>query len=70
MVREIPIEVIASWPTSNLEDPERRGSGLIILTGSMIAIVSIFVLLRLYVRIYMLRWVAADDVFMVLAYVR
>ena len=69
MVREIPIEVIASWPSSNFDDPQVRGSGLIALTGVMIAIVTLFVLMRLYVRIFILRWVAADDVFMALAYV-
>ena len=69
MVRVIPIEIIAAWPPSNFDDPSTRGSGLIVLTGVLLAVVTLFVLLRLYVRISMLKWVGADDIFMLLPFV-
>jgi hypothetical protein len=69
MVRVIPLEVIVSWPKGNHENPETRGDGLIVLTCVLVAIVTIFVMLRLYVRMFLMKWVGADDIFMVLAYV-
>ncbi|KIW04229.1 uncharacterized protein PV09_04535 [Verruconis gallopava] len=69
MVRAIPMTVIASWPPANFDDPLRRGPGLVTLAASLIAVVAILVLLRLYVHMFILRWVSWDDVFIVLAFI-
>jgi hypothetical protein len=69
MVREIPLEVILSWPRANYEDPLVRGPAFIVLTGVLIVVVTIFVFFRLYVRIFMLKWFAADDIFILFSYV-
>lgn len=69
MVREIPPEIFLSWPIADYENPVVRGPALIVLTGVLIILVTVVVILRLYVRIIMLRWFAADDIFMLFSYV-
>lgn len=68
-MRDIPIEVIASWPPGNYHDPETRGNGLIIVNVVLMSIVTFVVCLRLYVRIYLLRWFGIDDLFIIIALV-
>ena len=69
MVREIPDEVRAAWPEANYVDPEKRGPALVILTAVFMALVLVFVLMRLYVYIRLLRRFGWDDLFLVLAFV-
>ena len=68
-MRTIPLEVIASWPPGNYTNPETRGNGLIIVNAVLMSLVTFVVFLRLYVRIYLLRWFGIDDLFIIIALV-
>jgi hypothetical protein len=60
-MREIPLEVIVSWPVPNYFTPETRrwdgscGVGFIVVTAIAVA-------LRIYVRIYIQKWFRLDDI--------
>ena len=69
-MREIPIEVLFTFPKPNYENPETRGPGLIITIGVFTTLVTIAIALRYYTRIALKRWYGLDDVFIGLAYVR
>jgi hypothetical protein len=68
-MRDVPIDVIISWPKANYLNPETRGAGLLIFNAVLIFIVTFTVLLRLYVRVYLLRWFGVDDLFIIAALV-
>jgi hypothetical protein len=68
-MRNIPPEVYASWPAPNYTNPQTRGPSVVIFNAVLISIVTFTVLLRLYVRAYMLRWLGIDDVFIIIALV-
>jgi hypothetical protein len=69
-MRNIPLSVLASWPAPNYINPETRGPSVVIFNAVLISIVTLTVLLRLYVRASMLRWLGLDDVFIIAALVR
>ncbi|PVI02321.1 hypothetical protein DM02DRAFT_488688, partial [Periconia macrospinosa] len=66
-MRNIPPEVILSWPNPNYIDPETRGNSSIIINLVFISLAVITVLLRLYTRIFIKRWFGNDDFLIVLA---
>jgi hypothetical protein len=68
-MRDIPNDVIASWPVPNYTNPVTRGPSLVIFNAVLISVVTFTVLLRIYVRAYMLRWLGVDDLFIVFALV-
>jgi hypothetical protein len=68
-MRDIPNDVMASWPVPNYIDPVKRGPSLMIFNAVLISIVTFMVLLRIYVRAYMLRWLGVDDLFIIIALV-
>jgi hypothetical protein len=68
-MRDIPIEVLASWPPGNYVNPQTRGDSLIIVNAVLMSLVTFVVFLRLYVRIYLLRWFGIDDLFIIIALV-
>lgn len=68
-MRDIPIEVIASWPPGNYTNPETRGNTLVIVNVVLMSLVTFVVFLRLYVRVYLLRWFGIDDLFIIIALV-
>jgi hypothetical protein len=68
-MRDIPPEVILSWPTPNYENPVTRGHALVVVNAIFIALVVIVVVLRLYTRIFIKRWFGSDDIFILLALV-
>lgn len=68
-MRDIPIEVIAKWPPGNYLNPETRGNALIIVNIVLMSLVTFVVFLRLYVRVYLLRWFGIDDLFIIVALV-
>jgi hypothetical protein len=70
MVRNVPLEVIASWPAANYVDPELRGNSLFIINGVFIAITIGMAFSRFYTRIFISRWIGIDDLFILLALVR
>lgn len=58
-----PPEVVATWPTPNYVDPVRRGNESIIIQGVLIALVVIFVSIRLYARLAITKaGIGLDDV--------
>lgn len=69
-MREIPLEVLFTFPAPNYDDPETRGPGLIITIAVFTSLVTIAIALRYYTRIALKRWYGLDDVFIGLAYVR
>ena len=60
-MRDIPIEVLLSFPAPNYVNPETQGTSLIIVNAVLAALVLLAVILRLYTRIYIKRWVGSDD---------
>jgi len=46
------------------------GPGLVIANGIMIALAVIIVALRMYTRMFLLRWLGIDDLFILIAAVR
>ncbi|KFX91855.1 hypothetical protein O988_04425 [Pseudogymnoascus sp. VKM F-3808] len=58
-----PPEVMATWPKPNYVDPVRRGNESIIIQGVLIALVVIFVSIRLYARLAITKaGIGLDDV--------
>ena len=68
-MRDIPVEVIAHWPIGNYVNPETRGHTLVIVNAVLMTLVTFVVFLRLYVRVYLLRWFGIDDLFIIVALV-
>jgi hypothetical protein len=66
----LPLSVIASWPTPNYTNPHTYGPALLIFNTILIALSSIAVSLRLYVRLTITKWFGLDDALIVLAQVR
>ncbi|KAF2415737.1 hypothetical protein EJ08DRAFT_739708 [Tothia fuscella] len=62
-----PPSVLVTWPAPNYENPVTRGSSVTVLSAIFISLSVIAVLLRLYVRIFIKKWVGLDDFFIVLA---
>ncbi|KFY22945.1 hypothetical protein V493_06213 [Pseudogymnoascus sp. VKM F-4281 (FW-2241)] len=63
-----PPEVKASWPEPNYVDPERRGNESIVIQGILVALVTLFVSIRLYARIAITKsGIGLDDVLIVIS---
>lgn len=69
MVRQIPLDVVLSWPTPNYTNPVTRGWSLVIVNAILIGLVTTAVSLRYYARIRIKRWFGSDDVLITLAFV-
>lgn len=68
-MRQIPIDKLLSFPIPNYKDPETQGSALLTVNAVFLALVTTFVVLRIYTRVYLKRWFGLDDVFIIIAYV-
>lgn len=68
-VNDLPVSVIASWPTPNYVNPETRDSSLLIVNSILLILASIVFFLRLYTRIFIKRWFGWDDSFMIVTWV-
>lgn len=66
---QIPLSVIASFPTPNYIDPVTRGAGLVVVNVIFLVLITVCVALRLYTRIAIKRWFGIDDWFIILAYI-
>lgn len=60
-MRDIPIEVLAHFPLPNYNNPKTRGPALLYINGILIGITVVFVFLRVYTRVFIKRWMGADD---------
>lgn len=68
-MRNVPAEVMASWPEPNYVDPVTRGPLLFIVNSLFLFLATIAVSIRLYTRIGIRKWFGVDDWFIVFAYV-
>ncbi|CAI6336000.1 unnamed protein product [Periconia digitata] len=66
-MRNIPVEVLLSWPTPNYTNPKTRGNALLAVNLGFIVLVVTTVFLRLYTRIFIKRWFGIDDFLILLA---
>lgn len=69
-MRDIPLEVVLSFPLPNYTHPQTRGEALIIVNAIFISLVVIAVSLRFYTRIFIKRWLGSDDYLIGLSLVR
>lgn len=69
-MRDIPFDVVFSWPVPNYTHPTTRGEALIAVNAVFISLVVIAVILRFYTRIFIKRWLGSDDYFIGLSLVR
>jgi hypothetical protein len=60
-MRDIPLSVLLTFPRPNYVDPETQGMSLILVNAIMAGLVLFAVLMRMYTRIWLTRWVGADD---------
>lgn len=60
-MRDIPILVLLSFPPPNYVDPDTQGTSLIVVNGVFAGLVFTCVVLRLYTRIFLKRWMGSDD---------
>jgi hypothetical protein len=68
-MRNVPPEVMATWPQPNYDDPVRRGNALIITELSIVSVAILTLVARLYVRFRIVRTSGADDWVMLVAMV-
>jgi hypothetical protein len=68
-MRNIPITVLLSFPAPNYTDPQTQGKSLIVVNAVFAGLVVAVVLLRLYTRIFLKRWVGIDDFWITVALV-
>jgi hypothetical protein len=64
-MRQVPPEVVASWPKPNYINPDTRGPALVIVELITLSIALVILVLRLYVRIKIMRKTGWDDWLMV-----
>lgn len=68
-MRNPPLEVVATWPEPNYDNPEHRGPALLIVEITIMSLAIITLLARLYVRIFKVNKSGLDDWLMLLAMV-
>lgn len=66
-MRDIPIAVLLSFPRPNYVDLQTQGMSLVLVNAVMAGLVLFAVVLRMYTRVWMKRWVGTDDYAIVLA---
>jgi hypothetical protein len=64
-----PTDVILSWPPANYDHPETRAVAFLVVNSLFLALSVAAVLLRLYARIFVVRWFGIDDVLIIVAIV-
>ena len=69
-MRDPPLDVIKSWPKPNYVNPETQGPGITISGITFMTLATILVMLRVYVRGWLIRSFGWDDAYMVAAVVR
>jgi hypothetical protein len=58
-----PASLPASWPTPNYNNPVTRGPALLVVNSVFLGLSSIFVLLRIHVRCFVVKKFSWDDLF-------
>lgn len=67
IMRDIPIQVIAHFPLPNYKHPKTRGSALLYINGILLGITVAMVLVRVYTRVFIKRWMGVDDWLIIIA---
>nr|OQO21046.1 hypothetical protein B0A51_11417 [Rachicladosporium sp. CCFEE 5018]OQO24251.1 hypothetical protein B0A51_08696 [Rachicladosporium sp. CCFEE 5018] len=67
-MREIPLDVVLSWPTPNYKDPETRGGALLITNIILIILVTLAVFARVWGRTAIKKYYGIDDTMILLAW--
>jgi hypothetical protein len=62
-------EQALAFPPPNYDNPKTRGNALTVVDSVFLAVALIFLLLRLYTRLFVRKWFGWDDVFICLAFV-
>jgi hypothetical protein len=65
----IPWSILTSFPKPNYVDPVSRGQVTSVVSGVMMSFTTLFVLTRLYQRIFVRRWFGPDDLCIIMGYV-
>ncbi|QDS68660.1 hypothetical protein FKW77_001990 [Venturia effusa] len=61
-------EAIPSWPTPNYVDPVTRGPLVYIATGIFFGLATLAIIVRLYARVFVRKWVGLDDYLIIFAW--
>lgn len=70
-MRSPPAEVVASWPTPNYVDPERRGPESVVVQSILVFAVTAILIIRLYARTVITRaGIGLDDAMIIVSWVR
>lgn len=65
-----PLSVIATWPTPNYVNPQRRDWGVVIMCAILWGAAMVILMMRLWARLVLQHNAGLDDLFIVLAMVR
>jgi len=65
-----PSSVLALWPSPNYRNPITHGPAIIVVLPFLLALVFIFLCIRFYTRVFITRGFGADDILILLAFVR
>jgi hypothetical protein len=68
-MRDIPLDVILSFPPANYDNPHTRGPALLIINSIFLVLCTVFVALRMYTRIHLVRTFGWDDVSLLVGFV-
>jgi hypothetical protein len=68
-MRNPPLEVVASWPPPNYDNPVHRGPTLLIVEVTIMSVAILTLMARLYVRIFKVNKHGLDDWLMLAAMV-
>lgn len=68
-MRNPPLEVVATWPKPNYDNPEHRGPALLIVEVTIMSVAILTLMARLYVRIFKVNKHGLDDWLMLAAMV-
>ena len=64
------LEDLLKFPPPNYVNPETRGNGLTVLNAIFLGLATIFVVLRIWSRLFVRKWFGLDDVLIILGFVR
>jgi hypothetical protein len=68
-MRNIPLDVLLTFPIPNYHNPVTRPPTLIIVNVIFLVVVFAAVVLRVYTRMQVKRWFGLDDIFIIIALV-
>lgn len=64
-----PSSVLSAWPTPNYVNPVTHGPADLVVLPLLMALVTTFLCIRFYTRVFITKGFGVDDVLILLAYV-